>query len=380
MVGATVYVGGTDADLVGRDHGAAWSPLPKPAQGPVDGDFGAFGDSTLVSAEGGGLYATRDNGGHYARIGVQGTSVSALAVGERKDGTKALVAGTETGITATPLPTGQTVDHEWGSNGQEGTVGTEIGWLAASPSDPHVLWRLGLNAYRGLSLSRSADGGVTWSDVTQRAETPTSLLVHPADPREISIGFTSPAGTGLYVTRDGGTTWRRYVLGHRVDALAGAPDDARRVWIGTPDGLYRSDDGGAHIAKVSDGAVSAITIDRRTPLRIVAGGAVLRVSDDAGRTFRTGDTGPLTMRVSSLLVSPRDPNVLYAGTTSFWSNRLLVGGRGVLRSADGGRTWQNVSSGLQNTAVLSLAVSPDGGWLYAGTEQGGIHRLRLQDR
>ncbi|GAA4489152.1 hypothetical protein GCM10023191_019490 [Actinoallomurus oryzae] len=380
MVGGTVYVGGTGQDLAGRDHGTAWSPLPKPARGPVDDDFGALGDSTLVSAENGGLYATGDNGGHYTRIGVQGTSVHALALGERKDGTTALVAGTDTGITATPLPTGQSVNPEWGGNGQEGTVGTAIGQLAASPSDPRVLWRVRTDAFRGLSLSRSSDGGATWSDVARQAETPTALLVHPADPQEISIGFTSLTGDGLYVTRDGGTTWRKYVLGHRVDAIAGAPDDARRVWIGTPDGLYRSDDGGAHITKVSDGAVSAIAIDRRDPRRIVTGGAALRVSDDGGRTFRTGDAGPLTMRVSSLLVSPRDPNVLYAGTTSFRPNGLLVGGRGVLRSADGGRTWQNVSSGLQNTAVLSLAISPDGGWLYAGTDQGGIHRLRLRDK
>lgn len=380
MVGGTVYVGGTGQDLAGRDHGATWNALPKPASGPVDDDFGALGDSTLVSAENGGLYSTGDGGDHYTRIGVQGASVHALAIGERKDGTKALVVGTDTGTTAAPLPTGQSVNPEWGSNGQEGTVGTEIGQLATSPSDPHVLWKVRTDAFRGLWLSRSSDGGATWSDVTHQGETPTTLLVHPADPREISIGFTSLAGDGLYVTRDGGATWRKYILGHKVDAVAGDPSDADRVWIGTPDGLYRSDDGGAHITKVSDGAVSAITIDHRNPQRIVTGGAVLRVSTDGGRTFRTGDAGPLAMRVSSLLVSPRDPNVLYAGTTSFSPNGLLVGGRGVLRSADGGRTWQNVSSGLQNTAVLGLAVSPDGGWLYAGTEQGGVHRLRLLDK
>jgi subtilisin family serine protease len=380
MVGGTVYVGRTRQDLAGHDHGTTWSALPKPASGPVDGDFGTLGDSTLVSAENGGLYSSGDGGGHYARIGVQGTSVHALALGERRDGTTALVAATDTGTTATGLPTGPSVNPEWGSNGEEGTLGTQIGQLATSPSDPHVLWKVRIDAFRELWLSRSADGGATWSDVTHRGETPTALLVHPADPREISIGFTSRDGDGLYVTRDGGQTWRKYALGHEVDAVAGDPGDADRIWIGTPDGLYRSDDGGAHITKVTDGAVSAITIDRRNPQRIVAGGAVLRVSTDGGRTFRTGNAGPLVMRVSSLLVSPRDPDVLYAGTTSYWQNGLLLGGRGVLRSADGGRTWQNVSSGLQNTAVLSLAVSPDGGWLYAGTEQGGVHRLRLLDR
>jgi subtilisin family serine protease len=380
MVGGTVYVGGTRQDLAGRDHGAVWSTLPKPAEGPVDGDFGALGDDTLVSAAGGGLYSTGDRGDHYVRIGVQGTSVHALAVGERKDGTTALVAGTDTETTTTVLPTGPSVNPEWGSNGSEGTIGTQIGQLATSPSDPHVLWKVRMDAFRGLWLSRSSDGGATWANVSHMGETPTALLAHPADPREISVGFTSLDGDGLYVTRDGGRTWRKYFLGHKVAALAGDPRDAERVWVGTPDGLYRSDDGGVHVTKVSDGAVSAITIDRRTPQRIVAGGAALRVSTDGGHTFRTADAGPLGMRVSSLLVSPRDPDVLYAGTTSHQENGLHLGGRGVLRSADGGRTWQNVSSGLQNTAVLSLAVSPDGGWLYAGTEQGGVHRLRLLDK
>jgi subtilisin family serine protease len=380
MVGGTVYVGGTEQDFAGRDHGTTWSALPKPAAGPVDGDFGALGNDTLVSAESGGLYSTGDSGDHYTRIGVQGTSVHALTLGERKDGTTALVAATDTGTTATALPTGQSVNPEWGTNAQEGTVGTTIGQLATSPSDPRVLWKVRTDAFRGLWLSRSSDGGMTWSDVSHMGETPTALMVHPADSREVAIGFTSLTGNGLYVTRDDGVTWRKYVLGHQVDAVAGDPRIADRMWIGTPDGLYRSDDGGAHITKVADGAVSAISTDRRNPQRIVAGGAVLRVSTDGGRTFRTGSAGPLAMRVSSLVVSPLDPDVLYAGTTSYWQNGLPLGGRGVLRSADGGLTWQNVSSGLQNTAVLGLAVSPDGGWLYAGTEQGGVHRLRLLDR
>ncbi|MDN3355120.1 S8 family serine peptidase [Actinomadura sp. DC4] len=380
MVGGTVYVGDTEQDFAGRDHGAIWKASPKPARGPVDGDFGTLGNDTLVSAESGGLYSTGDGGGHYTRIGVQGTSVHALALGERTDGTTALVAGTDTGTTAAALPTGRRVNPEWGANGEEGTVGTTIGQLAASPSDPRVLWKVRTDAFRGFWLSRSADGGVTWSDVTHQGETPTALLVHPADSREVAVGFTSLAGDGLYVTRDGGETWRKYVLGHRVDAVAGDPVTPGRLWIGTPDGLYRSDDGGAHVTKAADGAVSAIGVDRRRPQRIVAGGAALRVSTDGGRTFRTGDAGPLAMRVSSLVMSPRDPDVLYAGTASYSQNGLLAGGRGVLRSADGGLTWQNVSAGLQNTAVLGLAVSPDGGWLYAGTEQGGVHRLRLLDR
>ncbi|WP_433172195.1 S8 family serine peptidase [Actinoallomurus sp. CA-150999] len=373
----TVYVGGTTRDFAGRDHGAAWTVLPKPARGPVDVDFGRLGDATVVSAPGGGLYSTRDAGARYDRIGVQGTSVYALGVSRRADGSEALVAGTDTDTRLTALPTGNDPAPEWGANGSEGVTGAVVSGLAVSPADPRVVWKTRADAFGGLHLSRSADGGVTWSEVAKEAETPTTLLAHPADRRTLILGFTSVDGSGLYVTRDEGRTWRRYPVSGRVEALAGDPRDPDRVWIGTPDALYRSDDGGAHLTKVADGAVSAITIDPRRPRRIVVGGVTLRISTDGGRTFRTGAAGPLTMRVSALVTSPRDPDVLYAGTSAHWADGLRLGGRGVLRSADGGRTWTSVSAGLQNTSVLSLAVGPDGTWLFAGTEQGGVHRLRL---
>jgi hypothetical protein len=51
-----------------------------------------------------------------------------------------------------------------------------------------------------------------------------------------------------------------------------------------------------------------------------------------------------------------------------------VGGRGVLASRDGGASWQNVSAGLANLDVESLAASPDGQWLYAGTTGGSVYR------
>jgi hypothetical protein len=61
--------------------------------------------------------------------------------------------------------------------------------------------------------------------------------------------------------------------------------------------------------------------------------------------------------VRCLAADPHNPNVLYAGTQ----------GRGVLRSADAGKSWQ--PAGLGDHAVKSIAVSPsERGAVYAGTK------------
>jgi photosystem II stability/assembly factor-like uncharacterized protein len=63
-----------------------------------------------------------------------------------------------------------------------------------------------------------------------------------------------------------------------------------------------------------------------------------------------------------LAVDPRDADTLYAG--------LRKGG--VRRSGDGGRTW--VDCELPEPGVFSLAVSPVGGVVYAGTEPSRLFR------
>ncbi|MET9469663.1 hypothetical protein ABZY44_33715 [Streptomyces sp. NPDC006544] len=49
-----------------------------------------------------------------------------------------------------------------------------------------------------------------------------------------------------------------------------------------------------------------------------------------------------------------------------------------MRSTDNGLTWENISSGLQNTDTTKLAGAPDGRTLYVGAVDGGVHHLKLR--
>ncbi|MBM0224833.1 hypothetical protein [Micromonospora sp. ATA51] len=287
-----------------------------------------------------------------------------------------LLAGTDADLYRTPMPA-DPGRLDWGVSGGEGQIGLSVRGLAVSPADPRTVWKLDMNGWFGIRLLRSGDAGATWSTVVLNDLTPLGLAVHPADPRQIFIAYKDLVGAGLFVSRDGGTSWKKIDHNTQYSAVAGDPKDAKRLWLGDQNGLWRSDDGGATRVKVLDGPVTALHLDGR---RIVAGGPQIRVSTDGGRTFTlayqmgAGRQG-LPIWVSQIVESG---GTLYAGTSAYSAAGLIQGGRGVLRSTDGGRTWVNISVGLPDPSVRSLVASPDGQWLYVGTRSGGVYRLPIR--
>jgi photosystem II stability/assembly factor-like uncharacterized protein len=95
-------------------------------------------------------------------------------------------------------------------------------------------------------------------------------------------------------------------------------------------------------------------------------GATGRVfkSVDQGRSWRAASLGRGASEVHALVISPQDPQVLYAGTL----------GAGVFVSTDAGATWTQSSRGLgehKHVEVEAVAIAPRSSrTVYAGTCDG----------
>jgi photosystem II stability/assembly factor-like uncharacterized protein len=153
-----------------------------------------------------------------------------------------------------------------------------------------------------------------------------AIAVHPEQPETVFAGTQE----GPYRSADGGDTWERLEFPgpeRAVWSFAFHPGDARVMYCGTaPGALFRSQDGGDHW--------------RRLPTDL--GGDVVRMD------FPT--------RTIAMAVDPAHSDHLYVA--------LEVGG--VIRSLDGGDTWQAINNGLApHVALLDLhglqvsAAQPD---------------------
>jgi hypothetical protein len=158
------------------------------------------------------------------------------------------------------------------------------------------------------------------------------IAVDPADPDTVYAGLH---GGGLRRTTDGGRTWIDCGLpAPDVFSVAVSPGDGA-VYAGTePSALYRSD-------------------DRGETWREVAG--LLELPSRPTWSF---PPRPWTSHVRWIAPNPHDPEVVLVG--------IELGG--LMRSTDGGETWQDHRPGAQRD-VHSLAWHPrTNGWAY---EAGG---------
>jgi photosystem II stability/assembly factor-like uncharacterized protein len=235
------------------------------------------------------------------------------------------------------------------------------------------------------------------------------IAIHPEDP---STWYVAVGSGGVWKTVNSGTTWTPLFdeeAVYSIGCVTVDPSNPHVVWVGTGedvggrhvgfgDGVYRSQDGGAHwenlglkdsqhvtkiIVHPEDSDV--VWVAAQGPLWSKGGERGVYKTADGGRTWKKVLGGGEWTGASALVIDPRDPDVLYAAT---WQHHRTVaaymgGGpeSGLHRTTDGGDTWEELTEGLPegNMAKIGLAISPrNPDVLYASIElnrrRGGVFR------
>ncbi len=228
----------------------------------------------------------------------------------------------------------------------------------------------------------------------------------PGDALTYYIGASSG---GIWKSTDGGTTWNPVFDGQAaqsIGALAVAPSDPNIVWAGTGEafirsnvsignGVYKSTDAGKtwkHMGLEKTGRVGRVAIDARNPdiVFVAALGHCYGPQKERG-VFRTKDGGKTWEQVLfadentgcfEIVMDPNNPRILFAG---MWPIVIQTYGResggangGIWKSTDGGDAWIRLTgNGLPEPPVgkVGLAVAPsDSQVVYALIETGSPNR------
>jgi len=195
--------------------------------------------------------------------------------------------------------------------------------------------------------------------------------------RTIIVGY---ATSGVWKSDDNGTTWTaifEHMPSTSIGDVAVAPSNPDIVWVGTGEanlfraslagvGIYKSTDGGRtfqHMGLAETHTIARIVVHPANPDIVYVAATGHGWTDNPERgVFRTADGGKTWQKIyfksnrtgaNDLVMDPSNPNVLYASLWQRirrkWSDpRVEPGYRegGIIKSADGGRTWTDASNGL----------------------------------
>jgi uncharacterized protein (TIGR03437 family) len=400
----TFYAAGSNQFYRSDDGGGSWRPVARMTSGFYGPPGARMGvpidllvdprnpDRIFINNYGGGNFLSEDGGVTWqvASKGYTGAQLHRVAV-DPTDEANVFVVGrsgpfrsADRGGTWVGLASGPASSSEWYS-------------VAVNPAHPTTV--LISDEFTG-DIFRSANSGADWQTVYHHPQnaSPTerwgfkALAFAPSNPNTVYAGMsrdrnsvdTGTAGPsfGVFKSTDGGTNWREsndaVSKVQNINVLLVDPANENTVYAGTLyGGILESRDGGATWQQTNQGLklldVRALAMDWSDHAVLYAGvesGGVYK-STDGGATWQISAAGMDPQSpVRDIVVDPTNAQIVYAGVLT----------SGVFRSDDGGKLWRSVTSGLSMRSVTALAISRDGGTLYAATYGGGVFRLDLLAR
>jgi photosystem II stability/assembly factor-like uncharacterized protein len=207
---------------------------------------------------------------------------------------------------------------------------------------------------------RSTDGGSTWQKMLFTNETSgvADMVMDPSSPGKIFVAMwdhqrwpwffrSSSAGSGLWLTRDGGDTFEKLHEGLPEDvgriglAIAASDPDYVYAWVESKSSaIYRSTDGGVNWEKRGERNIgnrpfyyAELYVDPQNENRIYTLFSGVNVSDDGALTFDRRTAESVHLDHHAWYIDPLNPDRMLDGND---------GGMGI--TYDRGVTWRHIEN------------------------------------
>jgi photosystem II stability/assembly factor-like uncharacterized protein len=190
---------------------------------------------------------------------------------------------------------------------------------------------------RGGGLFRTDDFGKRWRRIGEKilADKIRALALDPGNPETVYVGTEPPS---LWRSDDGGVSWKE------IPGVARMANERR--WT--------------YPVPVIQPHIRSIAIDPRNSKKLCLAAQVggLLLSSDGGASWRDVRY-PIDMDVHSVTFDPANGAVLYAATgggENFPDPTPPPKGRPLYRSCDGGKSWESISDSLPRTYAVPVGV------------------------
>ncbi len=334
-------------------------------------------DIMYVGTASGGLWKSTSGGIKWEPLFDKEVTASIGAVEIQQSNPSVIWVGTGEGNPRNSLNGGYGVfksldgGKTWKSMGLEKT--RHIHRIVVDPTNPDVVYVGAIGSPWGIHPERgvykTVDGGKTWNKIlfANNKTGVADLVIDPTNPNKLIAALwehkrdpwffkSGGAGSGLYITHDGGDNWKKLTeedglpkgdLGRIGIAMAkNKPNIVYALVEAKKNALYRSEDGGVKWKKINDKNdignrpfyYSEIYIDPQNENRVYSIFTYVNVSEDGGKNF------------TQLMPAYQVDNGVHPDHHAWWihpeNGQFMIDGNdgGLNITKDGGKTWRFIGN------------------------------------
>ena len=361
------------------DGGATWAEATQLTGQSVYDIIYLPGGDILIGAQDD-LWRSTDNGLSWNKITVGSSTLDFFFDIDRDAATGTLYAAGRVAIGGGTANVLASTDNgaTWSDISPFGAAGLDGSAIRVNPANSSELMATFQGAFGGGAVFFSSNGGASWQDRSA------GLTGNPVLDVEIVNDLWYIAGgqrfgsqfLGVYRSGNDGATWDRLSDATWPSEIARDvaidPDNPQRLLAASPEGLHVSTDGGDtwQIASGNSGNLSltALAYAPADSNRVWIGGDSIgsAVSPDDGATINLSNSGIGALDIYGVAIDPSNGDNLALAFQALNSG-------GIYTSTDGGATW-SLESGLPPSRYNAVFFAPDG-TLYAlndGPTSGGV--------